>query len=116
MFDNFLKSMVILVVGLGGVFSALLLLAGMIWLLKSADEWINRSRIRKYARKAETTTEEEGLNDEIVAVITAAATAAMRRRVRVKTVRFLAPLTAGAWSSSGRLNIMASHQISRRKS
>ena len=111
-----MQSLILLVVGMGGVFAALLLLAGMIWLLKWADEFANGLRIRRYAREAESAAEEEGLNDEIVAVLTAAATAAARRRVRVKTVRFLAPLTAGAWSSSGRLNIMASHQISRRKS
>lgn len=117
MFDTFLQSLILLVVGMGGVFCALLLLAGMIWLLKSADDWTNRFRIRRYAREAATHAEEgEGLNDEIVAVVTAAAMAAARRRVRVKTVRFLTPLTAGAWSSSGRLSIMASHQIARRKS
>src|SRR5512138_1813149 len=99
MFDNIIQSLILLVVGMGGVFSALLLLAGMIWLLKSADEWTNRLRIRRYARGADAAAGEEGVNDEIVAVITAAATAAARRRVRVKTVRFLSPLTAGAWAS-----------------
>jgi hypothetical protein len=115
MFDQFTASLVLLVVGMGGVFISLLALAGMIWLFKAADEWLNQRRIRQYAETAIASGEPDGINDELVAVITAAATAAAERSVRVRKVRFLSPIAAGAWASSGRLNVMASHQISRRK-
>lgn len=114
--ENLLQSLVLLAVGMGGVFAALLLLAGMIWLLRAADEQLNRRRIRQYAKSVEAETGVEELNDEIVAVLSAAAVAAMRRSVRIRRVRFLTAGREGAWAVTGRLNVMASHQISRRKS
>jgi Na+-transporting methylmalonyl-CoA/oxaloacetate decarboxylase gamma subunit len=115
MLENLLESSLLLVAGMVGVFSALFLMAGMIWLMKSSDEWINALRIRTYARKVETKQIEDELNDEIVAVLAAAATMAVKRPLRIRKVRFLGTQERGAWAVTGRLNVMASHQITRRK-
>jgi sodium pump decarboxylase gamma subunit len=114
--ESFVESLLLLIVGMGGVFSALLLLAGMIWLFRAADEQLNRRRIRKYAKTVETAPGVEEINDEIVAVLSAAAVAALRKPIRIRRVRFLTAGGEGAWAVTGRLNVMASHQISRRKS
>jgi sodium pump decarboxylase gamma subunit len=115
--QDIIESVLLLVVGMAAVFSALLLLAGMIRLLEWVDRCINTTRIRKYSEKVEAHKVDDEINDEIVAVISAAVAATLRPPVRIRKIRFL---TGGpsdpAWAVTGRLNIMASHAISRRKS
>jgi sodium pump decarboxylase gamma subunit len=115
MTQNITEALLLLVVGLAVVFSALLLLAGMIWVLEWADRTINSLRIRKYAKKVETHKVDDALNDEIVAVIAAAVATTVGRAVKIRKVRFLSGTPAAAWAVTGRLNIMASHAIARRK-
>ena len=112
--NEFFESLIVMLIGMGGVFSALLLLAGMIWLFKATDEQLNRRRIRKYSESVDTGA--DTINDEIVAVLSAAAVATLEKSVRVRRVRFLTAGSEGAWAVTGRLNVMASHQIARRKS
>lgn len=112
--ENILDSLVLVIVGMGSVFAALLLLAAMIWLFKATDEQLNRRRIRKYSESVEIG--DQTINDEVVAVLAAAAVTALKKPVRVRRVRFLAAGTEGTWAVTGRLNVMASHQIARRKS
>jgi sodium pump decarboxylase gamma subunit len=116
MSDQIVESVMLLVVGMSGVFVSLLLLAGMIWLFKFADERFNAWRIRTYARKVEANPDEEGINDEVAAVIAAAVTAALKRPVVIRRMRFLGPVSDASWAVTGRLNIMASHLIPKRKS
>ena len=115
MMESLIESSLLLVVGMVGVFAALLLMAGMIWALKSSDEWINSLRIKKYAQKVEANQVEVDMNDEIVAVLAAAATTALKKPLRIRKVRFLGADQRGAWAVTGRLNVMASHQITKRK-
>jgi Na+-transporting methylmalonyl-CoA/oxaloacetate decarboxylase gamma subunit len=115
MTQNIVEALLLLAAGMAAVFTALLMLAGMIRLLVWADRTINSLRIRKYAEKVETHKVDDVLNDEIVAVISAAVTTALGRAVKIRKVRFLSGEPAAAWAVTGRLNIMASHAISRRK-
>jgi Na+-transporting methylmalonyl-CoA/oxaloacetate decarboxylase gamma subunit len=115
MLERFIESSILLIVGLGGVFAALLLMAGMIWMMRSSDEWLNAFRIRRYAKKVEEKASEDEVNDEVIAVIAAATATALRRHVRIRKIRFLGTQAPGAWAVTGRLNVMASHQISKRK-
>jgi sodium pump decarboxylase gamma subunit len=110
------EAVLLLVVGMAVVFSALLLLAGMIRLLEWADRRINAVRIRTYATKVETHQVDDDVNDEIVAVITAAIATTLRKPVVVRKIRFLSSGSEPAWAVTGRLNIMASHAITKRKS
>jgi sodium pump decarboxylase gamma subunit len=117
MTDNLMESLVLLVVGMGGVFAALLFLAWMISMFRWADEWLNRRKIDSYARQVEKDAgTEEGANDEVVAVLTAAAATILRKRVIVRRMRFLHEDEDSPWAITGRLNIMASHAIATRKS
>lgn len=115
MLDRFLESAMLLIVGMGGVFAALLLMAGMIWMMRSSDEWLNAIRIKRYAKKVEEKPSDDEVNDEVIAVIAAATATALRRHVRVRKIRFLGAQAPGAWAVTGRLNVMASHQISKKK-
>jgi len=114
--ERFVESLLLLVVGMAVTLTALSFLAGMIWVMKWADEKLNARKIRTYAQKVETRQVDDEMNDEIVAVIAAAASAAIRKRVTIKRITFLSPGPGQAWAVTGRLNIMASHAIAKRKS
>jgi Na+-transporting methylmalonyl-CoA/oxaloacetate decarboxylase gamma subunit len=116
MADFLIETTLILMIGMTVVFLSLLMFAGLIVALRSLDERFNLFRIRRYTAKVESTPDRQDVNDELVAVLTAAAAVAMRKPVRIRRMRFLESTPAGAWTNVGRLNIMASHAISRRKS
>jgi len=117
MVDRLIESLLLLALGMTGVFCSLILLAGMIQLLKVVDEWLNRRRIERYTREIETKTmDAEELNDELAAVVTAAAVATLKKPIAIRRIRLFDSREAGAWAVTGRLNIMASHAIAKRKS
>ncbi len=115
--ENFFESLLLLVVGMSGVFASLVFLAGMIWLFRFADETLNRRRIKKYSQQVELHEVVDEVNDELVAVITAAVSSTLRKPVIVRRVQFLNQKSSGgSWAVTGRVNIMASHAIAKRKS
>jgi len=114
--ENLLESFLLMVAGMAATLSVLGALAGLIWVLKTVDEKLNSRRIKTYADKVETHKVDVELNDEVVAVLAAVASVVLKRPISIRRVRFLKPATEeGAWAVTGRLNIMASHAISRRK-
>jgi sodium pump decarboxylase gamma subunit len=114
--ETLVAALMILVVGLSATFLCLLFLSAMIWSFKSIDERLNMWRIQRYAQKVEGDPHSDGVRDEIVAVIAAAITAAVRRPIVIRRVRFLESDRTGSWAVTGRINVMASHAITRRKS
>ncbi len=107
-------SLSVLALGIVVVTFVVLILA--VRVIRWADERLNALRIAEYAQKVETHQIADDVNDEIVAVITAAVAATLKRPVIVRKVRFLSTETEPAWAVTGRLNIMASHAIAKRKS
>ena len=116
MADALNEALMVLLAGMTVVFVSLVLLAGLIWLVRTVDETINARRIRRYEAGIAEATGGEELNDEIVAVLAAAATVAIRRPIVIRRVRFLQATRNPAWAVTGRLNIMGSHAPQRRKS
>lgn len=115
MLDNILEAIVLLFAGMSVVLISLSALAGLIKAMKSLDERVNIFRIKQYAEKVKTQQTEEQVNDELVAVLSAAAMAALAKTVHVRRVQFLSSDTDTAWAVTGRLNIMASHHIPKRR-
>jgi len=114
MIDRLFESLLLLLLGMGGVFCSLLLLAFMIHVLRTVDERLNRRRIDQYARTLETQDPDQ-INDELAAVIAAAAASTFRRPIAIRRIRLFESRDAGPWEVTGRLNIMASHAIAKRK-
>jgi Na+-transporting methylmalonyl-CoA/oxaloacetate decarboxylase gamma subunit len=113
MAEKLIESLLILLIGIVGVFISLSLLAVMIWLIKTVDEKINFLRIVSYSKKAEVQPEE--INDELVAVISATAFTTMKKPVVIRKIRFLDNKAGDAWAVTGRVNVMASRPIRKRK-
>ncbi|MBX7152104.1 hypothetical protein K1X84_10715 [bacterium] len=115
MVEKLLESVLLLFVGMGGVLISLSGFAAMIWLFKILDEKFNTYRIRHYSETLESTPSEDEPNDELVAVITATAVAILKKPVVIRKIHFLNRSAGSSWAVTGRLNIMASHLISKRK-
>ena len=113
MAEKLIESLLILLIGIVGVFISLSLLAVMIWLIKAADEKINLLRIVSYSKKAEVQPEE--INDELVAVISAAVFTTLKKPVVIRKIRFLDNKAGDTWAVTGRVNVMASRPIRKRK-
>jgi hypothetical protein len=101
--ETLLQGLPPLVTGLSVTIVALGALAGVALFLRSA--------VKRYQR-----LRAGDLNDEFIAVLAAAAAVMVNKQVSVRRVRFLTPSNEPAWAVTGRLNIMASHAIARRKS
>ncbi len=115
MFDSVKESLLLLVIGMTGVFSSLFVLAGMIWGMRKTDEAINSWRIRTYSKRVEEHKVDPEVNDELIAVIAGAVEIAIRKKAVIRRIRFIDRDIAPSWAVTGRLNIMASHSIQKRK-
>ena len=116
MLERLNEALLVMLIGMTSVILTLLLMALLIQAGKWLDEKINAVRIRRYSAKIEKQTTGDELNDEIVAVITAAVITTYRKKIRVRKIRFLDHTTQPTWAITGRLNIMGSHLITKRKS
>ncbi len=115
MIEKVIEALLLMAVGMTSVIVILFLMALFIAAGKWLDEKINAYRIRRYATKIEKKGIPDELNDEIVAVITAAVMTTYRKKIRVRKIRFLDHTTQPTWAITGRLNIMGSHLITKRK-
>lgn len=104
------------VTGMIVVFTGLLILYGAMILFQRLDTLLVRAQERKQQRLVGAHQPTHGgtdqLTPEMVAVIAAAVTTALGKKVRVRRVRYRA--TEGtAWSRQGRISIMASRVVRR---
>ncbi|MBK8479936.1 MAG: OadG family protein [Proteobacteria bacterium] len=123
--DALIESFWLLLVGMGGVFAALLLLATVFAALSALDRRLTRWRTRRAAELAAAANPAAHLGDReqpedeeeeaLIVVLAAAASVALQRRVTVRAVQLLGPSASNPWASAGRLTIMASRAINRRK-
>lgn len=93
------------VFGMGVVFFALALVAGVISLFSRLEGLLSGRR------PAPTSAPEPEVPPEVVAAISAALTVALGQRVRVHRVRYRRGIVEKTWSRQGRISIMASHAV-----
>lgn len=96
----------LMAIGLGSVFVALILLQALTNAIGSLDRLARRGG-RSVPTPSPAPTEDCG--EEEAAVIAAAVTAALDRRVEVHHIRMLHDEGMETWSRIGRLDIMRSH-------
>jgi len=113
--DPVTMGLTLMVVGMLIVFVALVLLMAVIRLIDMATAGSAPATEPAAAPKPVAPVEEEGVNEELLVVLAAAATAALRRSVRVRRVR-LVKRSDGSWVAGGRQGIMTSHRPHLRRS
>lgn len=116
MTDKIIESLLLLSVGMTSVILVLLFFALLISLGKWVDEKINQLRINLYSKKIENIPQPDEINDELIAVITTAAMLTYRKHIKIRKIKFLDHSSQPTWAVTGRLNIMGSHLITKRKS
>lgn len=116
MSEKLIEALLLMVVGMAGVFASLLLLAAMIFGFRWWDETSNARKIRKYATKlAEEPAQQDELNDELIAVLSAAVESTFGKGVVIRRIALFGKPGSNAWKSHGRQTIMSSHTINQRK-
>lgn len=74
-----------------------------------AEEATIKAQKQKEQAKQLQLLEDSG--EELVAVITAAAEAALSKGIVIKQIRFLQNANDSTWARQGRLSVMSSHQL-----
>jgi len=108
----------LMVIGMGVVFTALALLVVFLTAFKRIDVGMSKPKPEAIPTSAPSAQPSSwpsayGIPPEEVAVISAAVTAAITRRIQVKRIRYLGNVPETAWSRQGRVTIMASHVTKR---
>ncbi len=116
MYDKIVEGLLLLTVGMTSVICVLLFFALLIQFGKWVDEKINQLKIKLYSKKIEDVQRADDINDEIIAVITTAAMLTYKKHVKIRKIKFLDHASQPTWAVTGRLNIMGSHLITKRKS
>ena len=114
--DTLLFGVKISIIGFSIVFIALVIVAFVISLLEKFDLWINRAKkITKSDQTAMEETPADGVTPELIAVITAAITAATYKKFVVKRIRYRSGQPELSWSKDGRATIMATRSAAERR-
>lgn len=108
--ERVIEAMSVAIVGMGTVFLSLWVIGEVFAGLR----WCFRSKIAPPAPEPEAAPlEAEPDPHELVAVLTAAATAVVGRSVAVQRVTFISPDTVSGWAEAGRSRIQTSHSLRR---
>jgi Na+-transporting methylmalonyl-CoA/oxaloacetate decarboxylase gamma subunit len=108
------EALFLAVVGIGVVFTALVLIGvciSALGRLLSPSEVVPPVQVISSAHGMPLRTED---HERLVILITAAATAAIGRPVRVRRITFINRNTISAWAERGRVSIQSSHNTGRR--
>ncbi len=120
MMDRLSEALLILVVGMGGVLGSLLFFYFVITLINKLEEkflrWqkaksLKPVKIRPTELKESALEEVEIDDDELTAILTAAAFASTHADILVTRIRFLKQPTVTSWSTIGKMNLIGSHII-----
>lgn len=110
-------TLIIMFVGMSVVFVALGFFYIIILLINKFDFLYNNYKVNKKLQEftvpSKTTSP---INDELIAVITAAAFETLNQKVRIKRIQYLDPNSySSSWLSSGRVSLLSSHNIHKGK-
>ena len=92
-------------IGISVVFTALVLIGICIHLLSLLDKSPDQKE-----KSSPENQEPDSISEEVVAVISAAVTATMGPKVRIRRIRHTGVEENGVWSRQGRVIIMAGHR------
>lgn len=111
--------LILMAVGMAVVFAALSLLLAVIVLLRrifaATSSSIEEEESRKKAAQESIQPQERCIDSQLIAILTAAATAALGARIRVSRVRFVGDESSGdhAWVQQARSELHMSHRRKR---
>ncbi|MFH1051703.1 MAG: OadG family transporter subunit [bacterium] len=117
MYEKLTEALIVMIVGIGGVFLSLLFFYLLMIVLNVVDSKVNKYRVNKKLSpktKLDNIEPKIQITPEIVAVISAAAYEVFKKPVVVKKIKYLTK-SATTWSETGRMIVMGSHNINKTK-
>lgn len=108
--NNIIEALVLMVVGMSGVFFSLLLFYIIIVVLEASNNFITKRHHHKLASIAKQDVSDE-LPVELIAAISAAINTIFNKQVVIKKVHFVDSQEDDSWSRAARANIHDSHNI-----
>jgi len=118
MSENINEALLVLVVGMGGVFLALFFFYLIIALLNKSERLFVNAKNRKLEAKAKREAELEQISqaveideEELIAVITAAAFFTIQQNLLVRKIKFIRNTGPSSWAAIGRFNLIGSHNV-----
>ncbi len=117
MWEKLIEALEVLVIGMGGVFTSLIFFYLLIVLLKKIDGMIQAKESKtleiatNQRKEAEDLSRINEIDNELIAVISAAAYSIVRKPVRVKTISFLGNKDDSTWSQIGKIDVISSHNV-----
>ncbi len=107
--DNIFEGLLVLTVGMTGVLSVLFLFYLIIEGVNKLEIFLVEKQKNK-AERAKTIIESEN-EDDLVAILTAAASVTLSSKIRIKQIRFIKSQPVSPWATLGRMNLISSHNI-----
>lgn len=111
--DRITEALVLIVVGMGGVFLSLTSLYLLMVVLMKIDSMFSKQP--ETAVQTPTGETRSEINPDLIPIISAAIYAVLEKKVIIKTIHFLDDRSDTSWSRIGRLNIIDSHNINKRR-
>jgi Na+-transporting methylmalonyl-CoA/oxaloacetate decarboxylase gamma subunit len=109
--NNLLEALLVMIIGLSGVFLSLLFFYIIIFFLQKSDEKLNKYLVQKKLEPNIIDTNITQIKPEIVAAISAAVFETFHKKIVIKKIHFLDDDKSSQWATSGRINIMGSHNL-----
>lgn len=109
------EALIMMVVGLGAVFTVLSFFSLLIWLINKIEKKFSKVPVERPILKVQKEFFETKTESELVAVITAAAMQCFGSKIKVHKIHFLDDHSKQTgWANSGRINVMGSHSINKK--
>ena len=109
------EALIMMIVGLGAVFTVLSFFSLLIWAINKLEQKFSKSPQQRPILKVQKEFFETKTESELVAVITAAAMQCYGSRIKIHKIHFLDDQSKQTgWANSGRVNVMASHSINKK--
>lgn len=110
--ETILEGFLVLIVGLTGVLLVLFLFYLIIEGMNKLEVFLveKQKKNAEMAKAAKSISQAED-EDDLIAILTAAASVAFSSKIKVKQIRFIKSQPVSAWATLGRINLISSHNI-----
>ncbi len=110
--DTILEGLLVLIVGITGVLLVLFIFYLIIEGVNKLELFLVETQKKKaeIAKAASSISQTED-EDDLIAILTAAATVAFSSKIRITQIRFIKSQPVSPWATLGRINLISSHNI-----
>lgn len=109
--DTILEGFLVLFVGLGGVLLVLFIFYLIIEGVNKLESYLVERQKKNLEKAKVANSKIQDEEEDLIAILTAAASVALSSRIIVKQIRFIKSQPVSPWATLGRINLISSHNI-----